>query len=149
VAQHVDDAGAVAVRNDAWKGDLAREAGARLHVRRIDAGRGEPDAHLAGTGTRRLDLADLKHIAGGSVPFVIPGTHLSLPSLSPQRRVTRRARAGYFHTRRVECGGGTPAIFARCRGAKSTGARRPEETRPCAPSSLPRPRLPPSCRTSL
>src|SRR5262245_15568110 len=46
-AHLVDLARAVAVRNNAREGDLARQAGAALDVGRVDAGDGEAHAHLA------------------------------------------------------------------------------------------------------
>src|SRR5262249_33266402 len=87
-AHLVDLARAVAVRNDARKGDLARQAGAALDVGRIDAGDGEAHAHLAASGPRRLHFVDAQHVAGRSVGLVIGSAHGMLP-----RPMDRRARA--------------------------------------------------------
>ena len=64
VADPVDLAGAVAVRDDARERDLAVDAGAALDVGRIDAGGREPHPHLAASGFAGLDIADAQHLAG-------------------------------------------------------------------------------------
>src|SRR5262245_66235675 len=79
---------AVAVRNDARKGDLARKAGAALDVGRVDAGDGEAHAHLAASGPRRLHFVDAQHVAGRSVGLVISSAHGMLP-----QPMDRRVRA--------------------------------------------------------
>ena len=56
VADLVDDAGAVAVRDDARPGDLAVGALARFDVGRVDTRGRKLDANLAGAGLRRFDL---------------------------------------------------------------------------------------------
>ena len=61
-------------------GDLAGRAGARFDVGGIDAGGRELDADLAGSGTRRIDFAELEHLAGGAVTLIERGAHFaSLP----------------------------------------------------------------------
>src|SRR5262249_62136454 len=74
-AHLVDLARAVAVRNNAREGDLARQAGAALDVGRVDAGDGEAHAHLAASGLRRLHFVDAQHLAGRSVRLVIGSAH--------------------------------------------------------------------------
>src|SRR5262249_14075720 len=93
--RRVDLAGAVAVRDDARERDLARSAGAALHVGGIDAGGRELDAHLAGPGPRRLDVADSEHLRGRAV-LLVPGCahdpFLSARWVSPLRGSTHPTR---------------------------------------------------------
>src|SRR6185503_12275565 len=79
VADRVDDAGAVTVRDDARPGDLAGRALARFDVGGVDAGGGELDPHFARAGLRRCDVADLQHLARGPVLLVPTRLHSFVP----------------------------------------------------------------------
>ena len=94
VADLVDDAGAVAVRDEARPGDLAGGALARFDVGRVDAGSRELDADLAGAGLRRLDLADAQHLACRTVLLVIGGAHARCRHLATGETKWRRTRVG-------------------------------------------------------
>src|SRR6185437_8151690 len=80
VAHGIDDAGAVALRDDAREGDLARQSLARFDVGRIDARGRELDAHLAAAGLRCVDVLDAHHIARRTVRFVKGRLHLLSPA---------------------------------------------------------------------
>src|SRR5450830_1084177 len=79
VAELVDHAGAVAVRDQARPGNLAGRTLARFDIGRVDAGVAEFDPHLAGAGLRRLDLSHAQYLARGTVLFVIGGSHALSP----------------------------------------------------------------------
>jgi hypothetical protein len=72
----VDDAGAVAVRNDARERQpVPHPVAAFLGVPAIDARDGNPNAHLARSGLRVGHLTDLKHLRSGSRPLVPSREH--------------------------------------------------------------------------
>jgi hypothetical protein len=79
VADRIDGAGAVAVRDHARMGDFAGTAFARLHVGGVDAGGLEPDADLAGTRLRRFDVGHPQNVAGRAVSLIERRTHSSTP----------------------------------------------------------------------
>ncbi len=105
VADSVDLAGAVAVRDHAWKRDLARHPGAAFHVGRVDAGCGEAHAHLAGAGLRRLHLVHAQHGAGRPVGLVIGSTHQA----SPFRLATRPGLTSSMSARLAICANAAPS----------------------------------------
>src|SRR5262249_14580460 len=73
-ADLVDDAAAVAVRDDAWCCHRPPgRPGARLDVRRVDAGGDELDPHLARHRLGRLRRAAGHRLARSTVAF-IPGS---------------------------------------------------------------------------
>src|SRR5665811_1494792 len=82
VADLVDLACAVAVRDQARPGDLAGRTLARFDIGRVDAGVAEFDPHLAGAGLRRLFLSHAQYLARGTVLLVIGGSHALSPRLT-------------------------------------------------------------------
>jgi hypothetical protein len=84
-ADPVDDADAVAVRDDAGPRQLATtQALTGLHVRRVNAGNGDPNPNLAGTRFRLGKVGDRQHRTGVAEAASIVGA----PS-EPEHRLER------------------------------------------------------------
>jgi hypothetical protein len=75
VADRLDLAGTIAVRDHARKGALAKPAA--FHVGWIDARGNEAHPHFASAGIWFLDLAHAQHVAGRAHGLVIGSAHLS------------------------------------------------------------------------
>jgi len=75
IADGVDHAHAVAVRDHARERHAGPAASARLGVRRIHAGPVQPHAHLAGIGHRVRNVAELQNLRGRAVAFVEGSLH--------------------------------------------------------------------------
>ena len=84
VADAVDHAGSVTVRNDAGERQrAATKSGPRLDVGRVYAGPPQANAHLARARLGIGQIADDKHVARRPGPFVVRSLHPCLRSLEP------------------------------------------------------------------
>ena len=77
LADAIDDAGAVLVRNDPRERErgAARSTAPRFDVGRVHARRVDADAYFAGTGLRLSELPRPQDVAGGSLIFVPRSEH--------------------------------------------------------------------------
>ena len=115
-ADLVDEAGAVTVRDHPGERQFAAaHAAPCLHVGRVDARTGEPDAHLAGAGRGRVDARPRSVLRGrvlcgcrkrqASVPRAVAAAILMMPArmqdqlsrfaVSPAMRLIRGRSAAY------------------------------------------------------
>ncbi len=86
-----DDAGAVGMGDDAAGGRSARPAGALLRVMRVDAGPGDPDQHLARSGLRPRQVAQLEHLRRRPAALVPDGAHRRQASAASMMRFASRS----------------------------------------------------------
>src|SRR5215471_8700035 len=86
-ADLIDDAGAVAVRDHARELDSPIGATAAIDIGRVDAGRLEPNSHLARAGRRRGHFAGGQDLRGGTRALVPDRPHVavrySVPGKAP------------------------------------------------------------------
>ena len=105
LADRVDLAGAVAVRDDQRMAWPVADTEAAIAVGRVDTGEANPHPHLARPGPRLGELADLQHLAGGAVSGVEGRLHAGT-SLAAR---AGRASASISRQRRQATSCATPA----------------------------------------
>ena len=86
VADRIDHACAVAMRDDAWPCQWTPTPA--LHVGRVDAGHGDFHANLAGARLGRIHVADRQYVARRTVAFVPGSLHPCGPPPAQENRST-------------------------------------------------------------
>jgi hypothetical protein len=91
-ADPVDDAAAIAVRDDTGEGHpVAKGIGPLFHVARVDTGVGQADAHLPRAGHGHRHAAHLQNLLGGPLGVVPGRPHWRLLNRWVARRALSRA----------------------------------------------------------